>query len=259
MSKNNQKNYSSVLILTVVLIGSVLVGLVLRSLLPATPVVKQPDGTTAEPVQTVQTEPPATLGSAVTMPQVQQELPTVVNLGYGLEITDSGNYAGMYMEDGSNEIISDVMMLIVLNNGEQDIQLAEITALCGGEEYHFTLTNLAAGQRAVLLEQERKPAAELTSAVLDTCALFQEPMDLYADVIQVSGLDGMVNVKNISDTDIGGEICVYYKYAAQDLLYGGITFRVRIEGGLKAGELRQIPAGHFMEEGSAVVQVTIHE
>ena len=189
-------------------------------------------------------------------PSVNQ---TYYNLGYGLEITDSGKYAGLYMEDGSDEIVSDVMMLVVQNSGGDDIQLAQITALCGAEEYHFTLTNLAAGQRAVLLEQERKPAAELTSAVLDTCVPFGTPMSLHEDVLQVSGLDGMLNVMNISDADIEGDIYVYYKYAARDVFYGGITFRVRIEGGLKAGEIRQIPAGHYDKDSCAVIQVTIHE
>lgn len=190
---------------------------------------------------------------------VTEPVSRTVNLGYGLELTDSGKYTGLYMEDGSNEVLSDVMMIIVENNGDQDIQLAQISAVCGGEEYSFTLTNLAVGARAVLLEQERKSAAELTSAVMDTCALFQEPMSTEADRIQVSGLDGMVNVKNISGADISGDIYVYYKYAADDIYYGGVTFRVRVEGGLKAGEIRQIPAGHYTAVGSEVVQVTIHE
>lgn len=214
------------------------------------------------PGQTVQTQPSAATAQT-TAPAIETTLPpqeqAAFELGYGLEITDSGKYTGMYMEDGTNEVLSDVMMLVVRNNGEDDIQLAEITALCGGEEYHFTLTNLAVGQRAVLLEQERKPAAELTSAVLDACAPFAQPMELYEDQLQITGLDGMVNVQNISDADIEGDIYVYYKYAAQDIFYGGITFRVRIEGGLMAGELRQLPAGHFTQEGCTVVQVTIHE
>lgn len=204
-----------------------------------------PNGDTA-----TQTQPQESVPSETTAPQFV--------LDYGLEITDSGKYTGMYMEDGSDEVLSDVMMIIVRNNGEQDIQLAEITAAADGETYRFQLTNLAVGERAVLLDLDRKSAAELTSAVLDKAARFDEPMDLYEDTIEVSGVNGMVNVQNISDEDIAGDIYVYYKYAGEDIYYGGITFRVRVEGGLKAGEIRQIPAGHFNAEGCAVVQVTIH-
>lgn len=183
-----------------------------------------------------------------------------INLGYGLEIVDAGRYTGLYMEDGSNEILSDMMMVVVRNSGESDFQLAEITANCGAEEYHFTLTNLAVGGQAVLLDQNRKPAVDepVTSAIMDTPVLFQEPMSLQEDVIQVSGLKGMLNVKNISASDIANDIYVYYKYAGQDIFYGGITFRVCVEGGLKSGEIRQIPAGHYSPDGCAIVQVTTH-
>ena len=184
-----------------------------------------------------------------------------INLGYGLEITDAGQYTGLYMEDGSNEVLSDVMMIVVYNGGDSDVQLAEITAVSGGEEYHFTLTNLAVGTRVVLLDTDRKASSDgaLSSAVLDTVAMFQEPMDLAEDVIEVGGLDGMVNVRNISDADITGTVYVYYKYASEDVYYGGITFRVAVEGGLAAGEIRQIPAGHYTPDGCEIVQVSIYE
>lgn len=256
MSKN-KPNKSIWLVLLILAVAAVAGAAVLRG--------SRPGGAPKPPVQTgpVQTEPSAPADPIPSTAPAEQtpDVPELVlcNLGYGLEITDAGKYTGLYMEDGSNEVLSDVMMVVVRNSGGEDVQLANITALCGGEEYHFTLTNLAAGERVVLLEQERKPSAELTSAVLDTCALFGEPMSLYADILQISGLDGMVNVKNISDADITGDIHVYYKYAAQDILYGGITFRVRIEGGLKAGEIRQLPAGHYTKDGCAIVQVTIHE
>lgn len=210
---------------------------------PTTPAQKDPAGT----------EPP------------QEDLPAqpqqhTINLGYGLELTDAGGYTGAYVEDGSGEIVSDVMMIVVCNTGEQDIQLADITALSGGVEYTFRLTNLAAGERMVLLDLKRMKAAEgvVESAIMSDVVLFETPMELHEQTIQISGLNGMLNVKNISDHDIEGEIFIYYKFAAPDLFYGGITFRVRVEGGLKAGELRQVPAGHFVPDNCRIVQVTIH-
>ena len=38
--------------------------------------------------------------------------------------------------------------------------------------------------------------------------------------------------------------------------YGGITYRTVASGGLKVGELRQLPASHFKKESSKVVFVT---
>ena len=198
-------------------------------------------------------------GSEVSV-QIDLEEQSAINLGYGLEIVDSGKYTGIYMEDGSDEVVSGIMMIAVHNTSEQDVQYAQIQAVCGEKEYEFVLTNLAAGAKVVLLDQQRREAsgAALTSAVAENVALFSEPMDLMEDTIEIGGLDGMLNVKNLSAANITGDIFVYYKYASEDMFYGGITFRVRIEGGLAAGELRQIPAGHYSPKGCALVQVTVN-
>ena len=241
MSKKKQsKGRGAGLILLILMVAVCIAAVIVRPSLPQEPPAR-PVQTTAPAVQT-ETVPVQTVS-------VPAETQPAINLGYGLEITDHGSYTGLYMEDGSDEILAKLL------------QLAEFTAVSGGEEYRFRLTNLAAGERAVLLEQERRAAsgAPLESAVLGNAALFPEPMELYEDTIEIGGLEGMLNVQNISAADISGDICIYYKYAAQDIYYGGITFRVRIEGGLKAGELRQIPAGHFDPDGCAVVQVTIYE
>lgn len=259
MDKKKQPNRSGVLLVVLLAVVAAIIAVFMICPILAEDAGTQPGQTGPAATQPAETEPGQTRPAEESQPAASVPDQVEYNLGYGLCITDSGRYTGMYMEDGSNEVVSDVMMLVVFNGGEKDVQLAEITALCGGEEYHFTLTNLAVGERAVLLEQERRPSAELISAVLDTYAPFGEPMSLYGDTIQVSGLDGMLNVKNISDGDITGDICVYYKYAAQDIFYGGITFRIRIEGGLKAGEIRQVPAGHYTADGCAIVQVTIYE
>ena len=255
MSKKEQsKGRGAGLILLILLVAVCIAAVIVRPSLPQETPARPAQTTAAAQTTPIRTEPIQTVPIAA-------ETQPPINLGYGLQITDSGSYTGLYMEDGSNEIVSDVMMVVVENTGEEDIQLAEFTAVSGGEEYRFKLTNLAAGERAVLLEQERRASsgAALDSAVAGNVALFPESMELYEDTIEIGGLEGMLNVQNISSSDISGDICIYYKYAAQDIYYGGITFRVRIEGGLKAGELRQIPAGHFDPDGCAVVQVTIYE
>lgn len=211
------------------------------------PIAERPTNGETVPVDTAESLPEETVSDGI-------------DLGFGLTMTDAGRYTGLYMEDGSNELLSDVMMVIVRNDGQQDIQLAEFTAETDDGTYTFRLTNLAVGARAVLLDLNRQSSGgEITGAVMDKAVLFDAPMELCEDRIQVTGLDGMVNVKNISDEDITGDILVYYKYASEDLYYGGITFRIRVEGGLNSGEIRQIPAGHYSADGCAVVQVTIYE
>ena len=50
-----------------------------------------------------------------------------ISIYEGLKITDTANYAGIYMEDGSDEVVSNVMMIIVENTSASDLQYAEIT------------------------------------------------------------------------------------------------------------------------------------
>lgn len=247
--KKRNKKKNPLGLIALVLLGLVVVGVVLLLTLPGD---KTPQSDTDAP----STQAPTESEAAVSV-QIEPVEQPAINLGYGLEIVDAGSYTGLYMEDGADEIVSGVMMIVVRNSGESDMQLAKITALCNGEELHFTLTNLSVGAQAVVLEQDRKTASgeAISSAILETQVLFQEPMSLLEDRIQISGLDGMLNVENISDSDIAGDIYIYYKYAAQDAFYGGITFRVCVEGGLAAGELRQIPAGHYSPAGCVIVQV----
>lgn len=252
MNKKQPKKTGVLLIGLLAAFAVCIAAVMIRSFLPdqqeQRPALTKP---TAVQTQPVQADPQQTI-------RIETEAQTPINLGYGLQITDAGRYTGMYMEDGSGDIVSGVMMVIIRNSGEQDVQLANITALCGDLEYRFSLTNLAAGEQVVLLDLDRKESGGeiLSSAVLTESVLFSEPMDRMADAIEISGLDGMLNVKNVSDADMEGDIFIYYKYAAEDIFYGGITFRVRIEGGLKAGELRQIPAGHYSPAGCVIVQVT---
>lgn len=88
-------------------------------------------------------------------------------------------------------------------------------------------------------------------------AVFSEPVTLCEDQLKFQVLDGVINITNISAEDITSDIVIYYKNAAADLLYGGITYRIRLEGGLKAGEIRQITASHFTQSGSRIMFVTI--
>ena len=259
MSQHKQSNQKGLMVLLIAAVAVCIAAVMLWTQRPERPE-HRPAGTTAAPVtDAMKGTAPQQTQTEQTRPESQERLS--INLGYGLEIIDAGRYTGMYMEDGSNELLSDVMMIIVRNVGSEDIQLANIDAVCGGSDYRFTLTNLAAGAQVVLLDLDRKPSAEITgfSAVMEAPVLFQMPMQMQEDSLRIGGSQGMLEVENISGADIGGDICIYYKYAAEDILYGGITFRVRIEGGLKAGEQRRVQAGHYDPARCALVQVTFYD
>ena len=181
-------------------------------------------------------------------------------LGKGLTLLEVGKYTGIYMEDGTDEVVSDVLMLIVSNDGDQDIQYAEITISTSGGDAKFSLSTLPVGEKIVLLEQNRmiwSADEDYSNVKAKNIAVFSEPVTLCAEQLEFQTLDGVINITNISGEDITGDITVYYKNAATDLLYGGITYRIRLEGGLKPDEIRQIMASHFTRSGSRIMFVTI--
>lgn len=182
-----------------------------------------------------------------------------INLGYGMYITDVAKYTGIYMEDGTDEIVSGVLMIVVKNSGDTDVQLAEIELPVGKKTAYFKLTTLPAGESIVLLETNRMAYVDVdyTTAIAQNVVLFQEPLSLCEDKIKIQILDGALNITNISGTDMTGDMVVYYKNASSDMLYGGITYRVTISGGIKAGETKQLAGSHFSGTGSRVMWVTI--
>lgn len=209
--------------------------------------------TTAPPAEPTELTEPST--APADLEEVEE---TSINLGSGMRIVDVGKYTGIYMEDGSDELVSGVMMIVVTNEGESDIEYAEIRLPVGDQTAQFSLSVLPAGKTVILLEQNRMPyvGGSYTTAIAENVVLFQEPLSLCEDRLKLQVLDGVINVSNVSGADITDDIVIYYKNSAVDAFYGGITYRVRIEGGLKAEELKQIVAGHFTATGSTIVFVT---
>lgn len=218
-------------------------------------------------VQPSQSQPGSTPAAAqATEPKVQ--LGSVQRVGIplrdGLELLDVGSYTGAFVEDGSDEVVSCVLMLKVVNNGEDAIEYARITMQVGDETAEFSVSTLLPGASVVLLEKNRMAYSDTfdysaAEVVCDAVAVFKEPLSLQEDKLQIQILDGAINVTNISGADIPGKIRIAYKNAAQDVYYGGITYQITLEDGLKDGEIRQLMASHFSDTGSRIMFVTIAE
>lgn len=203
----------------------------------------------------------ATVPSGAGSVQVQPITQDIMELEDGLRIKGIASYAGIYMEDGSDEAVSNIMMLILENTGSRDLQLARIDLVYADFTAQFEATNLPAGESVVLLEKNRHPAVkeDCLSAETKNVIFFEESMDLMEDRLTLEGAKGAVRVTNRSDRDISGDIFIYYKNSAEDLFYGGITYRARLEGGLPAGETAAVLTGHYTPENCRIVMVTCDE
>ena len=99
--------------------------------------------------------PGETGGNGAAPEQLPEPVPEQTVQLKELTILNIGNYTGVYMEDGSDEVLSGVMMIVLENNSEKDLQLARIYITYSDETAEFEVTNLPAGEKAVLLEKNR--------------------------------------------------------------------------------------------------------
>lgn len=285
MSAKNEKKGGSRLPLLVVLI--VLVCAVVAAVLisgqkePAPPNQTVPPKTTApqtnptddtvvptEPsvvpteTTTIPTEPDVEYTEPATRPTESATLPTEpqgVDLGSGIVITDYIRYSGPFLEDRTDEAVSDVLAIRVTNTGEEYIQTMDIVLSDGETKARFSLSTLFPGETVIVPEANRMPftdVPEFTKAATESVALFDGHPGMCTDRIAIQCLDGVMNITNISGEDITEDIFVYYKNYIDGVYCGGITYRLRLTGGLKAGEIRQGSAAHFDRENSRIVFVT---
>ena len=208
-----------------------------------------------------QPEPSPSQQAAFSAPEisVQATEEPLFELDHGLTVTGMGPYTGAYVEDGSNDVVSGLLMLSVTNTGDEFIQYAEITLHTENGDAAFSLTTLLPGETVILLELSRLEYDEAwkeATASAANVALFSEEPGLCEELVEISALDGALNVTNVSGKTITGEIVIYYKNYQAGLYYGGITYRVRISDGMEPGEIRQIMSDHFSATDSRIMFVT---
>ncbi len=182
---------------------------------------------------------------------------TPITVYEGLQVTTMGDYSGLFLEDGSDEIVTSIMMIVLENTSQKDLQLARIKAESEGFTAEFEATNLPAGEKVVLLESNRRKTSgeNYTALYAEDVVFFQENMSLMEDTFKATFGEGFVELENISGEDVEGTTYIYYKNIADDTLFGGITYRARIEEEIPKGESVRVLTNHFSEKNTEIMQI----
>ncbi len=170
-------------------------------------------------------------------------------------IVHAGNFSGRYVEDGSDMEILEVFAVVVENRGNRTLQLAQFQIHDGVNTFDFRLTTLPPGERAVVQDLNKGALTDSgahLSASVETLVHFQQEPSVHEDTFAVSGGEGYVEVRNLTDAEIPGPIYLYYKTRTADGYAGGITYRLTIPG-LAAGQTYQTAAAHFWLGSSQVM------
>lgn len=183
-------------------------------------------------------------------------------LDNNLIITAVSSYSGVYVEDGTDESVKDILMISVRNDGNEVLQYAEVCFIYGEEIANFSFSTLQPGKTVKVLEKNRLKFNKekiLKEGKLTQVVFFQEPLSYQENLFRITAMDGVFNIENISGKDLTGWIAVYYKTKEEDEYLGGITYRAVIEGGIEKDGMKQIMTSHFSLDKSEVMFVTYQE
>lgn len=185
-----------------------------------------------------------------------------VEISNGLSLVSIGSYTGMYIEEGKDVEVKDVLAVTVYNGGVNDLQYAEIFVSVGEVFAQFDVTCLPAGSSVTVLEKRMKnyvSGMQFKYVTASNVAFFSEPMPLHSDTVFVTCIDGYLNITNMSETDIESDVIVYYKKYKDGRYFGGITYTVTVKGGIAAKSSVMMAAPHFEPDESKVMFVMYDE
>lgn len=172
-----------------------------------------------------------------------------------LQILSVGQYTGPYVEGGEDIPVSNVMSLVVKNTGNQMVEYAEIELSADEDEtVCFTISALPAGTSVMVQEAQQaeySPDAVYTYSGA-TEALVADEKSMQEDKLQISGEDGKITVKNLTDSDMDRVYVCYRTISNGGVYLGGIAYRVPVED-LKAGEEKSIESGHYLQGYSSIL------
>ena len=169
-----------------------------------------------------------------------------VDLGDGIVLTGITSVDGAFVEDGSDDKLEGVLAVTVKNTAERTLQYGTLT-LPGADGAQFTVTTLAPGRTALLLEASRAKYTDgiaADGAHMTQSAFFTTEPTLNPDRIELSCTDGEIHIKNVSGERLDATVVLYYKNVRGDMFYGGITYRVSADVGIDAGKSVSVSAPH---------------
>lgn len=178
-----------------------------------------------------------------------------------LSLISVGRYTGAYVEDGSDEEITDVAAIVVQNTGAERIEYCVIKLPYGEESLYFNVSALPAGASALVMEAGRSIYSEHMVFSAAQCLQFALPTAEqrveFGDSFRLNAMDGVINITNLTNQDFTAPVKVFYKTELEyNLFLGGIAYSVTAQNGVPAGETVQILSSHYQAGESQILYMT---
>lgn len=177
----------------------------------------------------------------------------------GLTVESIDLISGMYVEDGSDEVLNDIFTVTFKNTSDRALQYAKLILTIGDENYVFEISTVPAGASVRAMEMNRKifvPSKGDVFITQENISWFDMEPSIYENQLEITPTNNGVAVKNISNDTISAPLYVYYKNYSDEVYVGGITYRTGTKEALAPGETVMLSAKHFELDYSRLMFVT---
>lgn len=158
--------------------------------------------------------------------------------------------------DNENTEGENIAALTVVNQSEQHLASARFTLkLADGAELAFEITDLPAGQKAMIFEKENQvyELDDVCQEITDT-AEFEDVSPVMADRLSAEVQETAVTLTNHSEEDLSN-LLLHCHCVIDDAYFGGLTYMYPIES-IPAGQSASVDAVDCYLGQAAVVRVS---
>lgn len=183
-----------------------------------------------------------------TVPAVEEKEPEITCDKFAI-------YTGTFVEDGRDEQVENVAAVLITNQTDHFLELADVTCTIDGEPAYFLVTGLPAGRSAWVMEAGRRSVTDESDfVVVDIVTSFKEGVISQTDKLSLTASGNLLTAENKSGSKLE-DVFVYYRTLHTDgNFFGGITYRVDF-GTLEPGSALEKLAGHYKEGTTEIVRI----
>ena len=194
---------------------------------------------------------------------VEVEIPTI---SFPYSISDTGlvveqisPYSGYYLEDASDDEISNVAAIVLTNNGG-DLDFVGIGIAQGDRSLAFSASQVPAGATVIIQEQSRAAYEDGNYYSCTATTTESDGFQASTDTIRVEDNgDNSFLVANIGEETVP-EVRVFFKnyLPEEDVYVGGITYNVTVTD-LEPGMATIVTPGHYDSNYSIIMDIQTGE
>ena len=169
-------------------------------------------------------------------------------------------FDGIFLEDGTDEAVSNVTTMLLENKGYMDIEYAEISIKCDGKKLEFEVSVLPGGSSMIIQEKNKAQYKKGTYQECRADAAEAGRLEMSEKQVKVTekGNDSL-EVTNLTDEMIP-MVRIFYKYymEKENVYVGGITYTAKIDD-LEKGSTQVVTPKHYIDGDSRIVMVRTYE